>query len=305
MEINNIKMARWSTDNDKAIRNARIEKSSSGTDFSFLQKNLKEIVDLHDGYYTEKMEAHHQKTIEKIEERKKQIEEYNQLKESLKHSPVPKCNCGGNLHYVEYFGFIGCDNYTAQGFKHFTLGKPLPFDAEDYYEKMMGYFEVSKNYLSDIVKMLPVKVKASDLYEFLTLRNVKLLRDDLDSKYFKNGKQSKELSDKRETMIGYELESRFNRVGKQILITYQLESETFVRFAIPDFLVFDGEKLLIFEQKKNASLIKKTQIELYKALLKKIMPNNDVDVYIVLEEYSEFNYESEYKTISIEKIQSL
>jgi hypothetical protein len=153
--------------------------------------------------------------------------------------------------------------------------------------------------------MLPVKVKASDLYEFLTLRNVKLLRDDLDSTYFKNGKQSKELSDKRETMIGYELESRFNRVGKQILITYQLESETFVRFAIPDFLVFDGEKLLIFEQKKNASLIKKTQIELYKALLKKIMPDNDVDVYIVLEEYSEFNYESEYKTISIEKIQSL
>lgn len=157
-----------------------------------------------------------------------------------------------------------------------------------------------------ITKQLPVKVKASDLYEFLVMNNISLHRDDITYDYFRNGVKSQEVSKKREDMIGVILSKKFPNLFKQKLITYQFLHENFIRFAIPDFIAYKKEQntAIIFEQKKNVYLINDDQIKLYIDLLNKINKDIKIKYYIIVEENYDCDLDLKHTVLTLEELEN-
>lgn len=280
------KLVRWATEQDKEIRKSRIEKHKKKSNLTFLQENKEAIIKIHQDYYYQKQDEYLVKQKEIFNNYnnsyKEKLFKFNALKLQVKSSLYNHtCVCGGNLIYNNYFNFIGCDNYKEQGFEHYKLYEPYNSNFTPDIE--LANFEISKQYLSEVAKKIDKSIKASDLYEFLILNNVELHRNDITRESFYIAKESSELSKKREILIGSILNKKFNRVGHQVLITYQLEKENYIRFAVPDFLVKLDNKVLLFEQKKNEDLVRDTQLSLYKSLINKLI-NLSLETYVIVEE---------------------
>jgi hypothetical protein len=297
--------ARFSNEKDKEIRNKRIEKSNTKSDLYWLQSNSDKVIELHRKTYDIQLSNFISKQKESYEvsgiKYKLKLDEFNGILKKIDIYPKPKCNCQGNLIYIDRFNLISCDNYKDINFNHFKMYKPVSYNTFEL-EKCVEDFEISKNYLSLITRQLPVKIKASDLYEFLILNNVKLHRDDIDRDYFQVGKVNGDISRKREDLINAILSGRFEKVWKQLPITYQNSNENFIRFAIPDFIVTNNGRVHLFEQKKTIDNLDLSQIDLYVSLLKKI--GKDVDVFIIVEQEIEYKYQSPYKILTLNELKT-
>ncbi len=297
--------ARFSNEKDKEIRNKRIEKSNTKSDLYWLQSNSDKVIELHRKTYDIQLSNFISKQKESYElsgvKYKLKLDEFNGILKKIDIYPKPKCNCQGNLIYIDRFNLISCDNYRDINFNHFKMYKPVSYNTFEL-EKCVEDFEISKNYLSLITRQLPVKIKASDLYEFLILNNVKLHRDDIDRDYFQVGKVNGDISRKREDLINAILSERFEKVWKQLPITYQNNNENFIRFAIPDFIVTNNGRVHLFEQKKTIDNLELSQIDLYVSLLKKI--GKDVDVFIIVEQEIEYKYQSPYKILTLNELKT-
>jgi hypothetical protein len=182
---------------------------------------------------------------------------------------------------------IGCTNYRDSNFEHFKMYRPKLYTSEWTVEKRIEEFQVNKTYLSDIIKRLSIKAKASDLYEFLLLNNVKLHRDDINREYFYTARNAQELSRKREELIYSQLSKKYDKLEKQLVIAYQYNYENFIRFAIPDVVVFNKKNIIIYEQKKSIELINLLQTNLYVDLISQMVDDSySITVkYVIEEEY--------------------
>lgn len=298
--------ARFSTKTDMIIRNKRIEKSNTKSDLHWLQSNSDKVIELHRRIYDDELSRYITKKKESFElsgiKYQLKLKEYNEIINKLDIYPKPKCVCQGNLIYIDRFNLISCDNFRDTNFNHFKMYKPVPYIKFDL-DRCIDEFEISKNYLSLIIKQFPVKIKASDLYEFLILNKVKLHRDDIDRDYFQVGKQNADISRKREDLINAILTDKFDKVWKQLPITYQNSNENFIRFAIPDFIVKKNQRVILFEQKKTIDNVISSQIDLYIELLKKIGATY-VDVFIIIEQEIEYKYQNEYNILTLNELKN-
>lgn len=296
MEEKKYVFVRRATEKDYDLRKSRIEKSKIKTDFSKLQSISNEIIELHEKYYHDKLSYHISKTKQRHDQRMQNyIDKVNHFIEKRDYinsgvKPSLQCECKGNLTYSDFetYKMIGCDNYRDKNFEHYKLYFPNKYDNEDFnFDLCIERFEVSKLYLSDIIKQLPFKCRASDLYEFLTLNNIKLHREDITRDYFTTAKKCNELSNKREQIILGQLQKKYKKIERHILIAYQLNSEKFIRFVVPDIIAFDNKDIIIFEQKKSIDNVNLNQTDLYVELIKE-MVNETYNVlvkYIIEEDY--------------------
>jgi hypothetical protein len=292
--MNNFTFVRRATPKDLDIRKSRIEKGQNKATLDQLQKISDLIIKVHNSYYEEKLNEFINKvTLQEDEQNlkfKTNSDKFNRMVETIISGvkPTLKCNCMGDLIYINStYQMIGCTNYRDVNFDHFKMYKPQQYNSEWTLEKKIEEFQVSKHYLSDICKALSIKVKASDLYEFLILNKIKLHREDINREFFYTARNAQELSRKREDLIYSELSKKYDRLEKQLVIAYQYSYENFIRFAIPDVIVFDNKNIIIYEQKKSIENINLLQTELYVDLIKQMVDDSYTVIvkYVIEEDY--------------------
>ena len=288
--MNNFKFVRRATERDLEVRKSRIDKSKNKATLDQLQKISDIIIKLHDEYYEIQNNEFINKITLQYEEKKFNYEintdKFDRIVESIKNGEKPKCNCQSDLIYHNtHFELLGCRNYNDTNFEHFKMYRPEK-TRMSLEQRLFEYpFEVKKHYLSDICKSLSIKVKASDLYEFLILNKIKLWRNDITREFFYTARDAQELSRKRENLIYSELQKKYKKIEKQLVIAYQYNYENFIRFAIPDVIVFDNKNIIIYEQKKSIENISFLQTELYVDLIKEMVDDSfNVIVKFVIEE---------------------
>lgn len=292
--MSDFKFVRRATEKDLDIRKSRIEKGRNKATLDQLQQISEMIIKVHNSYYDEKLKEFTDKVTFQEEERqlkyKVESEKFNKMVNTIQSGvkPTLKCNCLGDLtYYNRDFEMIGCTNYRDSNFEHVKMYRPKLYTSEWTVEKRIEEFQVNKTYLSDIIKRLSIKAKASDLYEFLVLNNVKLHRDDINREYFYTARNAQELSRKREELIYSQLSKKYDKLEKQLVIAYQYNYENFIRFAIPDVVVFDKKNIIIYEQKKSIELINLLQTNLYVDLISQMVDDsyNITVKYVIEEEY--------------------
>lgn len=267
--------ARWATEFEISEFKENIESRNRAEykkSIAYLNSRKKEI-----------SEAYHQlfDEYEKISQEKK--DEYLRLIRAYRDET---CTCGSKPEWIPIEnGFWGCPNYRDKS----TVQNHFNFIGLDYDYDQAKEFAVQKtefNYSTWITTLkhkvgLPKSVKTHSLYEFVTEDlGLVCICENFTGESILHKLNSLKESTKRGVDFEHEFrkiaEKRHVRIHYQQAIKYQYESREF-KFAIPDFIAVDHDRITIYECKINGELIDDRQRFLYESLVKFIMDEKKID----------------------------
>lgn len=195
--------------------------------------------------------------------RKKDITLNNEVVSQIRAGIHHKCECGGNLRWIEQYQFVGCADYFNSTKTHTRLR------YKEYIPIKFSY-RYSKNYLSDFKKCynLPEYLMVSVLFSFLyRVWDLQPLAE-INEEYFMTGKKNADRSKTEEAVIEQMLRSIYPKVVYQPNFTV-VYADGRKDLKIPDFLCGNLSSVLIVEVKKTTYLADQDKLDLYTHIVNK------------------------------------
>jgi hypothetical protein len=264
-------------------------KNKSKNDFTskWLADNGEMFIRLHesypDDYYNQKKQHYQELDVQRYENYKERLREYNYRKENL-----GRCACFGNERVVlNGYEFIGCDNWQNSDYTHTKIYRPEWRERKEDELHSWCTFNPSPSYITQLRQFygLPKDLKPSILVEYLMMNSIELYHKSVKEGQ-KVGVTSSSDSKTRERLVRSVLDSKFDKVLHQKMIKAEFKYAG-KKNLIPDFICVKGDSLYLIEQKKRADLIDEQQINNYLQCLKLLASREYNLKYFVIVEFGE------------------
>jgi hypothetical protein len=248
---------------------------------------------LAENYY--KLEERRKLNLQRVYEKNKEIEKHNAEMErkidEYKKGMSVICGCerNGLMRYIEEYNFLGCCDYKKEGCARETINYKYPYPEDEHlvetdYEQAYAEYEYKKTYLSSMKKYYkyPKYVKVSDIYRLLKLENIPLYNEEINDKTFSIGPQVSMQSRQEEEMLYGKMTHLLKglKIMYQPEIAYKTNVDDIEHFARPDYIVYNTEKIIILEAKKDIWNCDVNKLEFYHNLVDCIpKKNSNVDIF--------------------------